>query len=273
MLRKLLKHEFRATARIMGPLYGIMLVLSVCANFSARVLLNGNGSTGSHILAMLGSLLMVAFVIGMIALVVMSIVLMVNRFRTNLMGDEGYVMFTLPVSSHQLVWSKIIVSTVWFIATFVVECLAGLISFFDISFFRDVFSSEFFHRMGEELHLIVTEFGLNLPAMALEIIVLCLLACAVLCLGFYAALATGHSFPNHKMALSVLFFFVFQFVGGAILMAADSLYGRFFDWTLTVDGMGVFHLMMLFGILCTLAVGAVYYVITAVMLKKRLNLE
>ena len=65
-------------------------------------------------------------------LTLMSIVLMVNRFRTNLMGDEGYVTFTLPVSSHQIVWSKIIVSTVWFIATGIVEALALLVCFFDL---------------------------------------------------------------------------------------------------------------------------------------------
>ena len=38
MLRKLLKHEFRATARIMGPLYLILLVTAMGANFSARVM-------------------------------------------------------------------------------------------------------------------------------------------------------------------------------------------------------------------------------------------
>lgn len=118
----------------------------------------------------------------MAALAIMSIVLMVNRFRTNLMGDEGYVTFTLPVSSHQIVWSKIIVSTVWFIVTGIVEAFAPLVCFFDLDIMRNIFSSEFFHRFFQALHELVAEYGLNVPAIAIELIVLCLLSCAVLCL-------------------------------------------------------------------------------------------
>ena len=42
MLRKLLKHEFRATGRIMLPLFGILLLVSVGANFSSRGMLNSD---------------------------------------------------------------------------------------------------------------------------------------------------------------------------------------------------------------------------------------
>ena len=36
MLRKLLKHEFRATGRIMLPLYLVVILTAVFANFSIR---------------------------------------------------------------------------------------------------------------------------------------------------------------------------------------------------------------------------------------------
>ena len=39
MLRKLLKHEFRATARIMVPVYLVLLVTALGANFSTRGIL------------------------------------------------------------------------------------------------------------------------------------------------------------------------------------------------------------------------------------------
>ena len=42
------------------------------------------------------------------------------------MADEGYVMFTLPVSTHTLVWSKLIVSAVWFLGAVVVDVLSLL---------------------------------------------------------------------------------------------------------------------------------------------------
>ena len=42
MLTKLLKHEFRATARIMGPLYLVLLAVALGFNFSARLMDTSN---------------------------------------------------------------------------------------------------------------------------------------------------------------------------------------------------------------------------------------
>ena len=42
MQTKLLKHEFRATARIMGPLYLVLLAVALGFNFSARLMDSGN---------------------------------------------------------------------------------------------------------------------------------------------------------------------------------------------------------------------------------------
>ena len=272
MLRKLIKHEFRATARIMGPLFLIMLVLSLLANLSLRFLMDSR----QFLLNILGVLMLAAFGIGMAALIIMAIVLMVNRFKSNLMGDEGYIMFTLPASSHQIVWSKIIVSTVWFVATGVVEVLSGLICAMDLKLLKELFSTESFHQMMMLLQEAIEKYGVNVPAVIFEFLLLCLLSCAVMCLGFYAALATGHSFANHKMLLSVAFFFGFQFALqflGSVVSYGMSRMGLF-DWNMNfMSTMGQFHLMMLVMLGSELLVGAIYYGITTVMLKKHLNLQ
>lgn len=96
MLRKLLKHEFRATARIMLPLYLVLLVTAVGANITTQ----GLSNSSYQILRLLGALLAMAFGIAIIGVCVMSLVVMVQRFYKNLLGDEGYVMLTLPVNLH-----------------------------------------------------------------------------------------------------------------------------------------------------------------------------
>ena len=53
---------------------------------------------------------------------------MLQRFYQNLLGTRGYIMFTLPASVHQQVWSKLIVSAVWFIATGVAVILSFLVA-------------------------------------------------------------------------------------------------------------------------------------------------
>lgn len=50
----------------------------------------------------------------MLIVVVMSIYLIVQHFNKNLFGPEGYLMFTLPVKSYQLLLSKLITTVIWF---------------------------------------------------------------------------------------------------------------------------------------------------------------
>ena len=66
----------------------------------------------------------VAFVLALLATFIVAVVLAVFRFRKNLLTDEGCVMFTLPVSPHSLVCSKLIVSTVWFLGAVVIDVVA-----------------------------------------------------------------------------------------------------------------------------------------------------
>ena len=63
MLGKLLKHEFRATGRIMLPLFGILLLVSVGANFSIR----GMADSDNTLLRTLGVILIMLFIIAIAA--------------------------------------------------------------------------------------------------------------------------------------------------------------------------------------------------------------
>ena len=263
MLGKLLKHEFRATGRIMGPLYLVVLVLSFFGNLSIRLF----DSANSRLLNIFGGLLLAAFGIAIVGVCVMSVVLMVNRFRSNLMSDEGYVMFTLPVSVHQLVWSKIIVSTVWFVATAAAVTLSGIIVSFQVDYV-----TKFFRMLRELFAQLTAYYAINGAAFLLELLILLFFGCASICLLFYAAISVGHSFANHKGLLSVAFFFGFQFVSQ--LVGSLSVFG--------LDDLNLFwglnqvasmHAFLWMGIAGTLIYAAIFYAITTFMLKRHLNLE
>ena len=112
--------------------------------------------------------------------------------------------------------------------------------------------------------------------MILELLALAFFACVAFSLQFYAAMAVGHSFSNHKVAMSVLFFFVFQFVIQAVgltLTASSASVGFLANLDFQLQGVAAFHAGM--GILIGLEVlyGAIFYVVTTLTLKKRLNLE
>ena len=271
MLRKLLKHEFRATGRTMLPLYLILLVTSVGARLAISGLLDAEGLP-----AVFGALLMVAFVIAIFAVCIMSVVVMVQRFYKSLLQDEGYVMMTLPVSVHQHMWAKLITSAVWFALTMAAVMLACCIL---------VVNQEalgwFFRGLGELLHELTAYYAINGTAVILEFLVLCFAGVCAMCLEFYAALAVGHSFPNHKMAWSVGAYFGLQFAMQFITSAIGIVLGRIgiFRWldgldiNLELTGMAAIHIGMLVLVVMIVALGAVYYGVTAWFLKHKLNLE
>ncbi|MCI6055196.1 hypothetical protein [Dysosmobacter sp.] len=270
MLRKLLKHEFRATARIMGPLYLVLLVTAIGANFSSRIM----NSVDNWLLNILGALVIMAFVIAIIGVCFMSFALMLQRFYRNLLRDEGYIMFTLPASVHQQVWSKLIVSAVWFILTGVAVILSCVVAVYQVGFVTD-----FLRVMGRILENMTAYYALNGTAIALELAALCFVSCVAFALQFYAALAVGHSFSNHKLALSVAFFFAFQFVSqiAATVLLVAMGESPLFEFLATLDirmsAMAGVHIGICLLVVLSAIYGAIFYFLTTYFLKDRLDLE
>lgn len=190
MLRKLLKHEFRATGRIMLPLFGILLLVSVGANFSSRGMLNSDSS----LLRTLGTIFIMLFIVGIFAVGIISFVLMINRFYKNLLQDEGYVMMTLPVCVHQQIWSKLIVSTVWFAATVVVIGLSCCIMAFDIRFVGDLWHG-FLNLLDYAVRINHLDLVANGAAFAVELLILCVLAPSACVCAFIRPCPSASVFP------------------------------------------------------------------------------
>ena len=274
MLRKLLKHEFRATGRVMLPLFGLLLLASVGANLSIRGMLDSSSS----FLTTIGTILIMLFTIAIIAVGIMALVVMVSRFYKNLLQDEGYVMMTLPVSIHQQVWSKLIVSTVWFAATVLVIILACCITAFDIRFM-----GELWREMKNIVHAVIQynhmDVVFNGAVFAVELLLLCVLGSVSFCLRAYSAMAIGFSRPNHKGLFSVAAYIgigvVLQILGGIVIsLLNDSWFHRLLlGWEPNVSVVAGMHLGMWLLILLEIIYAAVFYFLTVYFLQKHLNLE
>ena len=277
MLRKLLKHEFRASGRIMLPMYLIVLLSAAGSNLSIRLASSDSGSIPASLFSAFVLLLFAAALIG---ICIMVVVLMVQCFYKNLLCDEGYIMLTLPVSVHQHIVSKLIASTVWFAATALVVLLGILLVSFDFPFVAALAKGlRFLARQLEYLKLLQTA---DLILLTAEGVVIALLSGAVICLHFYAALAIGHSYPEKKVLLSIIFYFVLQMVmqtllslcalGPIALMLTKLTEGIHFNLSGRV-WMDYVHAIAGLTALITVIQGTVYYLLTAFMLKRRLNLE
>ena len=264
MLGKLMKHEFRATGQVMLPLLAFLLLSAVGVNISEQIM-EHSGSSAARIV---GGLLMFLFGMAIVVLTVMSVVLMAQRFYKNLLTDEGYLMFTLPASVHSLLWSKIFVSVIWFVIVGLADMLGVLIATFKVSMVNS-----FVNGLKDLFSSMTTQYALNGSAFVAETLLAILLACAGVCLLFYASMAVGFSFPRHKWLLSVVFFFAFQ-----IILQIFGL-GGMFTWVKTVGPESTasvaaqMHASMWVLIAAETAFCGVFYAVTALMMKKHLNLE
>ena len=127
MLKQLLKYEFKATKSLYFGLYLALALLSVVLGVSFR---QENAWADNTNFGRLEVILMVLYLSVIFAIAVLCFVSTVQRFYKNLLGREGYLMHTLPVTETQLILSKLITSMVWVLCSGLVGivCITGMVS-------------------------------------------------------------------------------------------------------------------------------------------------
>ncbi len=130
MFARLLRLECRAMGRILLPLMGAVLAFSGLAMLAVHLagpdsyLVSGGPlETGpavhGPILHAIVKLLVLGVFLSMLALMIASVVVTLQRFYQNLLGDEGYLMLALPASPAEHLAAKLTASVVWTAAALV----------------------------------------------------------------------------------------------------------------------------------------------------------
>lgn len=121
---KLLKYEWKACARTCLPLYGVLILMSLISRILYVIPKN---ASLDFMLPAISSMLYMGV---MMAAFVVTAVILIQRFYKNLLGSEGYLMFTLPVTVSQHLLSKTIIAVVMI-------GLSGLSALISIFIFAD----------------------------------------------------------------------------------------------------------------------------------------
>lgn len=260
MLSKLLKYEFKSTGRFLVPLYGLLLAVSL----GNKVI----GSIGTSSFKAPRSLLAMAYVMLLMGLAMITFIHGITRFKNNLLGDEGYLMFTLPVSRIDLVMSKTIAATVWSIVGMIVAAISMFI----------LAPSDLFMSFIKGLGTFITQNDLNGVIFTVYMLILGVLAVAGVYTPIYLALSLGHMSNKNKMLASFGWYFVINFAWqtlGVLFINIMSHLDRFFDFFMISDfpSTALIHAVFLTLIACALVYNAIHMGITTYILTKKLNLE
>lgn len=270
MLGKLLKHDFKALFRNYSLLFAVLLLVTllykVCLLLPKNIVLNfTNGLMGAlYVIVILGCLFGAAAI---------NIV----RFYKNLVTDEGYLTFTLPVSSKQIVASKLISTLVMDVLMAVAVLLSTLVLRSNLPVLAELYQS-----IEEALHQIAS--NAEYRPLIVSVVGYSALACIYTQMGAFTAVAIGQTNRTHKIAAGVgayaLIYFLTQCVMGVVVFLWAQqfhLYNINIDVAnIDVTPIEVLHAANgLFFIVGAVAVvlGVACFFLTDYLFAKKLNLE
>ena len=261
MLSKLIGYEFRATRRIFFPAYLALLALSVLNAVSFAL------TSSLDDLSLPSGLLMMVYVVAIMAVAFLSLAYMIVRFYQNLLGDEGYLMFTLPVRPWQLLWSKAIVSTVWMAVSVILSGISIMI----VTFGGLIADGEFGNLLQELPILwngLASELGGGfLVGVSLEAIVCGLVGVIAFCMHIYAALSLGQLFHRFRLGMSFVMYVVCSIVEQIVFVLLGNIH---VEINVVQTGIMIAVAVM---IVWKMVTAAVYFVISNYLLSRKLNLQ
>ncbi len=258
MLGKLIKYEFKATGRIYLPMFIALLAVAAVNRVFWQLDLSIPKIIGTTIAGIM-----------IVAICVIALIITLQRFYRNLLRSEGYLMFTLPVSTDGLIWSKLVVSSIWSVASFIIVMIAvSIMAATGVTF------GEIFDAIGAFFKAI-SEGGFNAVLITIEAVILLIATILSGILLLYVCMALSLLVNKHRVGFSFLMYIIITTIGQIIFFIlaksidADQLFNTFklmSDFGQIQSAFGLYFLSVAIP-------GAVFYFLTRYMLKNQLNLE
>ena len=199
-----------------------------------------------------------------IALCITAFIFMIYRFYKNLLTEEGYLMFTLPVSVHSLVLSKAIVAFCWTILCYAASALS-----FVVLIYSAELKDQFFYYYDIIASSCYAELGFSITGFIVWTFVLLIISQIYSIFYAYCSIAIGQ-LSRHKIlgaiAAAIGIYTVIQ-----ILSTIAT-----FPLTFSINEENIsqlFSSLYLVSGAISVALTAVFYFITTTILHKKLNLN
>lgn len=210
-MKKLFKFEFFSVCRILVPVW--------CGTLLLSLLIGGLGILSAQLPALGESLpyliiytfAAILFIFAALASIIASVVLGIQRFY-KLLGDQGYLMFSLPMPAWKHIGARLLcacLTTTLAVAVFAV--CGAVLSFSSIQSGSLITVANFQFLAFDDLA------DLLWNGYALLIWLLCL---ATAYLFLYLCMAIGAQWPQHRLAASILTYFLLTFVLQVLMMIA-----------------------------------------------------
>ncbi len=268
MVKKLIKFEFIAWFRTMLPMLLILLGISGLT----RIVQLFETETATYSIVNTSSI--VALCISILVCSVMCVAVGVTRFYKNLFTNEGYLTLSLPVSYAGQIFAKLITAVAFTAITAV-----GIIVSINIATLGDV-SHELCKAFGYLVKKYFGYLGVNGAFYVLEVIIMVIAIEAKSFLLLYACISIGQLAKKNRVLAAFgtffAYYFICQILGTVFIIVSETVGTGLWDW---IDAFfckhyyTAMHLLFCGIILFEVIMGAVYYLISYTVMRKKLNIE
>jgi len=255
---KIFKYEMISAGRIILPVYALLLVLSLFIGIfvmSSDFDFDGNGALGifKTAIVILTTILFVVMIV-----IIFSII--ERRYKKSILGDEGYLNLTLPVTVGEHLWGRYLADIVWALSYAVIMLLAvALIFIRGWNQIPQAFSK--FLQSSAEFKL---EYGYGYGYIFCCSFINCLIFFMLICIFIYMTETVIQLIGKHRTLMSILIFVV-------VFMLFQNLAELVFKG---YEGMTDFKAGLLWSIsLYNFVWCVILSVITRLVLMYKLNLE
>ena len=290
MLKKLFKHDFRALSRTLFPLQiGILgggLVATLLSALSIRLSDASWASTsGSNLLK--GLLMAVsvtsAVLIGVaiMASLIVTLIFICYHFYRSFLSDEGYLTFTLPVKTSDLIWSKLFSGMLWML----INCVVVMIALLIYSVFGTTTNTLVNTEVLQAFRMFFTDLlpqaaqYVSVPLMIIECVVIGILGLAAQLLQIYFAIIVGGQVAKKHRILAAIGMYLLINMGVGIVSSVFMSLVTFGEGAMSLalnsaQEVGTF-MTTIFGWYGVLFAGlsVLFFLLSKSILKKNLNLQ
>lgn len=225
MLGKLIKHEFIATWKYILIIELVTIILGIVSFFVGFGLVGNydNLPAALQILLFMGLL---GYIFLLFAAYLLTTVCNVVRYYRSLYTYEGYLTFTLPATTFQIISAKIMVALIWQLLTCICIILSICMFLGGVATFSALHGILDFVQIWKNLYEGLFEiFGFDTFAGIILYILKGFMQITLTMMIFFFAISVGQLFAKHKILGSIASYFVIRFFYGIISFIINVLSG------------------------------------------------
>ena len=218
-----------------------------------------------------------AYVVSIIVSLVFVTIFIVIRYYKNMFTGEGYLTLTLPVTFEQHLTAKLLGAMTASIGTTIVIVISALV-FLGREWIIEIFKAiDYFI----DTSFLINEFGIHFGFYIVEFVILAIAGLISEILNYYMCISLGQMFRKRRILGAIAIYYglglvvqvITTIASIVITIVVENMDLTAWDKWMEVHYKGAIHGCLIGGIVISLIISTIMFLVCRTVLKKRLNLE